>query len=96
MKKMKKKLWTVVLSLIMLLVSGQGAVRAEAAKNLKIKGDLAVEQVQVDVPLVNAYVYSRDLDLSKVQPKKVSATLAGQKLKVLSMKQQHKTEQGIY
>nr|MCR4869191.1 VWA domain-containing protein [Lachnospiraceae bacterium] len=47
-------------------------------------------------PLVNAYVYSRDLDLSKVQPKKVSATLAGQKLKVLSMKQQHKTEQGIY
>jgi preprotein translocase subunit SecF len=96
MKKMKKKLWTLVLSLILLLVSGQGVVRAEAAKNLKIKGDLAVEQVQVDVPLVNAYVYSRDLDLSKVKPKEVRATLAGQKLKVLSMKQQHKTEQGIY
>ena len=96
MKKMKKKLWTVVLSLILFLVSGQGVERADAAKNLKIKGDLAVEQVQVDVPLVNAYVYSRDLDLSKVKPKEVRATLAGQKLKVLSMKQQHKTEQGIY
>lgn len=96
MRQIQIRLLALAAAAVLLFPTGGGSVTAWAKQNIKTRGDVAVEQVQVDVPLVNAYVYSQNTDLSKVDPGKVRATLAGQKLQVLSVEQQKKTKQGVF
>ena len=95
MKNICVRLLAVMTAAVLLLSAGSD-ITAEAKQKIRTKGKLKVEQVQVDVPLVNAYVYSEGKDLSRVRPEQVQAKLAGQELKVLSCQQQKKTKQGIF
>ncbi len=95
MKNICVRLLAVMTAAVLLLSAGSD-ITAEAKQKIRTKGKLKVEQVQVDVPLVNAYVYSEGKDLSRVRPEQVQAKLAGQKLQVLSVEQQKKTKQGVF